>query len=504
MSPSRWLLVLAALLCAAPEAPAQDEPPCGIAPRAKPKRIKGGEGIPPLPLPATPLRRTERKRDPAPPLLIGKLRWGRRNLVWKLPDGTEKKYGDWDYDPNDMPRLLEALTRAIQTKYRRQEMDLAGFSFDPEEVPILYATGLRPFTLTPQERELFREYLIRGGFFLAVAHHGSKEFSDSIRREASLLFPGRRFGYLPPDHPIYRAHERVDRITYTPGTKDRPRNAPYLEGLTLGCRVAIVLSPYDLCCTWDSDHMPDEYPGILGQDAFRIGINILSYAIAYYPLGKFYGRWGRIEMEDREVDLGDFVFAQVRHSGDHDPHPAAFANLLGEAMKATTIGARLQRELVELSSPELAKHPFLYMTGHGDFRLTDGEIAGLRTYLASGGFLLADSCCGDLTFDVAFRREIARVLPDAELAPLALEHPIFRSFHEIGEVRYSTAVRATFGDLSAPFLEAVESDGAVIIAYSRFDLGNGWEGEERPFTLGVRADDARRLGVNIIVYCMTH
>ena len=47
--------------------------PLGMPPRAAPRHISGGESLPPLPLPATPLRRTERKRDPAPPTLIGKV-----------------------------------------------------------------------------------------------------------------------------------------------------------------------------------------------------------------------------------------------------------------------------------------------------------------------------------------------------------------------------------------------------------------------------------------------
>ena len=50
--------------------------PCGSAPPAAPQRRKGGEGVPPLPLPATPLRRTERKRPPAPPALVAKIQYG--------------------------------------------------------------------------------------------------------------------------------------------------------------------------------------------------------------------------------------------------------------------------------------------------------------------------------------------------------------------------------------------------------------------------------------------
>lgn len=497
-------VLAAAVLAAALAASAAETPPCGIPPPAAPKRIQGGEGIPPLPLPATPLRRTERKRDPAPPVLLGKLRWGRRDLVWRFPDGREVRYGDWNHDPNDVHRLLQLFSGESGTKYRAVEMELPGFSFDPEETAILYATGSMPLVLGDKEVELLRAYLLRGGTFLAVAHHSSREFSDSIRALAARLFPGRPFGLLAPDHPIYRAHRRLERVSYSPGTRDRPERAPYLEGLRLGCRVALVLSPYDLCCTWDSDHLPDAEPGVRGPDAFALGWNILSYAIAYYRYGKAYGRWGLAEVEDREVDRGDFVFAQARFAGDCDPHPGAASALIAEALRATSLGARFRREAVSLASAETGKHPFLYMTGHGDFRLSEAERSGLRRYLSSGGFLFADACCGDASFDLAFRRELAAAIPEATLAPLPSDHAIFSTFEPVRAVAYTAAVRAAFPDLAGPFLEGLETDGALRIAYSRFDLGNGWEGEERPFALGVAPADALRIGMNVLVYAMTH
>jgi len=50
--------------------------PLGPPPEAAKRRISGGESFPPLPLPATPLRRTERKREPSPPKLAAKIVWG--------------------------------------------------------------------------------------------------------------------------------------------------------------------------------------------------------------------------------------------------------------------------------------------------------------------------------------------------------------------------------------------------------------------------------------------
>ncbi|MBN1441883.1 MAG: DUF4159 domain-containing protein, partial [Planctomycetes bacterium] len=248
----------------------------------------------------------------------------------------------------------------------------------------------------------------------------------------------------------------------------------------------------------------EEHPGVRGEDAFTLGVNAIAYAIAYYPLGQFYARWGLSELEDPAADRGDFVFAQVRHGGHHDPNPTAFASLLALAMKETTIGAKLRRKVVALSDPELSGYPFLYVTGHGDFRLSLDERNALRRFILSGGFLLADSCCGNLGFDIAFRREISAALPEAELRALAADHPLLSSFYEIGAVQYTTAVRASFPELEAAFLEGIEVDGALRVLYSRFDLGNGWEGEDHPFALGYARDDACRIAVNAIVYALTH
>ena len=46
---------------------------CGPPPAAKPQHQTGGELFAPLPLPVTPLRRSEKKRPPTPPALIGKM-----------------------------------------------------------------------------------------------------------------------------------------------------------------------------------------------------------------------------------------------------------------------------------------------------------------------------------------------------------------------------------------------------------------------------------------------
>ena len=61
-------------------------------------------------------------------------------------------------------------------------MKLGSFNANPEEVPILYATGLKPFVLSSAERDVLATYIRQGGFFLAVAHHGTILPSSALRR----------------------------------------------------------------------------------------------------------------------------------------------------------------------------------------------------------------------------------------------------------------------------------------------------------------------------------
>ncbi len=104
-------------------------------------------------------------------------------------------------------------------------------------------------------------------------------------------------------------------------------------------------------------------------------------------------------------------------------------------LKADTI------KVIAVDSPELISHPppYIFFTGHADFQLTDAEISNLRKYLQAGGAVWGDSAfAGDGSrFDVAFHREMKRVLPDPDIVfqDLPLDHPIFtKSWFPIDQV----------------------------------------------------------------------
>ena len=508
--------VLAVLFAPLPASQATYDGPCGIPPPPKPKRIKGGEGVPPLPLPATPLRRTERKRDPQPPILIGKIVWGEKRVL-TLRDGRKIPYEDWNLDPNDVHRLLREARRRLGVRYRAVPVRLDRFSFDPLEIPILYATGVRALSFAPEIRKKLRSYCLRGGFFLLDACRGSRVFAGAARSELRAIFPERRLHLLPPDHPIFSAYRRVERVRYSPAVTERPEGAPVLEGIDLGCRTMVVLSPYGLSCAWDSDHLVPGSRCVLGRDAHDLGLNLISYALGTFDLGQFYAHGGLKEpvilMRGGEgaasasastASGGEFVFAQLLHGEGSDPDPTAFARLLETVMANTSISLRLRRKLLAPEDPALFSYPFLYMTGHYDFRFSEKAVRRLRRHLEAGGFLFADSCCGNLTFDSAFRREIKRILPGLKLKPVPPDHPVYHAFYSVEKADLTPKARVTFPSLTAPYLEGIEIDGALRVLYSPLDLGNGWEGVPHAYARGYSEACALKLGVNAIAYALSH
>ena len=501
-----FLAVMVVLALAVPvwaQGGRNEDGPCGLPPEGKPQRIKGGESFPPLPLPATPLRRTERKREPAPPTLVGKVTWGEKRTTTR-DDGTPVTYLDWNLDPADSQGLLKFANQRLGVRYKPAPVDLRTFSWSVDEIPVLYISGKQAPQFDETVRRKMRQYLDAGGTLWADACSGSTKFTEAMRSELAEIFPDRPLRRLGPDHALFRCVYLIDKVKYSAAAAtERPDGLPYLEGIEIGCRTAVILAPYGMSCAWDSFHVNEGARTITGNSALLLGTNMVAYALATFDLGKFLSRRKSIEAADDQLK-GDFVFAQVRHAGNWDPDPSAFAQLLKTTIAATNTKINFGRKEIALTDPDLASYPFLYVTGHGPLDLSEEESAALGRYLKSGGFLLADACCGGLEFDQSFRREIRRALPDDGLKDLPRDHPVYGTFYPIQAVDYTTQVKATFKDLSAPTLEGVVIGDELRVVYSRFDLGCGWEGQDHPYARGVASKDAMRLGINIIIYVLSH
>ena len=502
------VLVLGVLVAAAESTWADWEPP----PPPKPARIKAGEGFPPggpLPGPVTPVRRTEKKREPAKPALVGKIQYGTEKWI-TTEDGRRFSFLDWRSDTTDIYLLLNFANSKLGLNYRYIETPLASFSWNPAELPVLYFTGHDDFTFTDDELAHLGWYLRDGGTLIGDACCGANAFAQAFARNVKQIFPERPFREIAADDPLYRCFYEIDDVVYKDEGKDPLAGKPNLRGMNIGCRIAVMLSTHDMSCGW-AQHEHPQGKRIAADDATRIGTNIITYVLANYQYAKCYSTQKIYHEENvgepprgRPQPREQFVLGQVVHGGDWDPNPTAVPNLLKHLAAGSTIDVAFARADVDLRKLDVFRHPFIYMTGHDDFELTDQEVASLRGYFANGGVMLANACCGRAAFDSAFRREMHRVLPGSPLQGLQLDHPIFFSLHRIQRVQFTPWMKDQRPDITAPMLEGVSLGGQLCLIYSRWDLGSGWEGIPHPYSLGYTTEDALKIGANAVVYALTH
>jgi hypothetical protein len=473
---------------------------CGPPPKAKPQSRTGGESFAPLPLPVTPLRRSEKKRPPSPPALVGKMSMG--PVRWIERDGKRQMYRDWMTDPADVNTLLKWTNEKLGINYRAVDSDFAHFSFDPRELPAVLFAGHNTFELTDEVRAQLGRYVADGGTILGDACCGWNDFAESFRKEMEAIFPGRPLRKMLPEEPVFSTYYKMGAFTYQKADGSTYADAPCLEGIDFGCRTGVIFSPCDLTCGWDGHDHPRGLRVTIDQ-ARQVGANLVTYVLGSFQLGRFLSST-KVYYEAEAPSRDDFVFAQLVHEGDWDPDPSAVHNLLKHARDNSTLEVKFKRQNVQAKDPNAATYPLWYMTGHREFAWSDEEATRVKRYLTAGGILLADACCGRMAFDVAFRREIKKVLPDAQLQRLPLDHPLYHCHYDINRVDYTPRVREDFGPFDTPELEAIALDGRVAVVYSKFDLGNGWEQFLHAYSYGVKDEDALRIGTNAIVYAMTH
>ena len=196
--------------------------------------------------------------------------------------GQIKTASNWNPRPSAIRRLLwEVLQRTSI------EVDLETVPVEPHEPkifqhPLLYWGGSGAFSpLSEDAVRMLRRHLTYGGMLIvdsADADPGGP-FDASMRRELGRIFPRNELLHIPNEHVVYKSFYLVDHQA------GRTIRAPYLEGVLLEKRYAVVYSQNDLAGAWARDSFGRwEYEVTPGGEhqremAYRLGINLVMYAL---------------------------------------------------------------------------------------------------------------------------------------------------------------------------------------------------------------------------------
>ncbi len=194
------------------------------------------------------------------------------------------------------------------------------------------------------------------------------------------------------------------------------------------------------------------------------------------------------------------VVARLQYDGGGDwyANPSSLPNLIRALRTRTTLDVEPEELRVRLTDPRIWDVPFLHVTGHGNLRFSDEEVARLREWVERGGFLHVDDNYG---LDESFRREIARVFPGRPLVEVPRDHAVYGVVYEMPR----GLPKIHEHDGKPPQGLGIFLGDRLAVYYSHeSDLGNGWEDiGTYPDDPPERHEDALRMGVNLFVYAVT-
>jgi hypothetical protein len=224
-----------------------------------------------------------------------------------------------------------------------------------------------------------------------------------------------------------------------------------------------------------------------------------AFARLMYPPGPNDGYRGRFD--------GDWRKGLSLWTQDYPPADRKFSSAL---KRLTRISVRSVEEPVMLEdADEIYNWPWLYAVQVGEWGLTPDEGKKLRDYLLRGGFFMADDFHGTEEWQV-FEQRMKYVFPDRHLRDIPDNDPIFHTVFDLqNRYRITGAEHLGLGyknnGIVPRWVGIYDDKGRVMVAASfNSDIGDSWEWSDDARYPEKFSDLGIRIGVNYVVYAMTH
>jgi len=192
-------------------------------------------------------------------------------------------------------------------------------------------------------------------------------------------------------------------------------------------------------------------------------------------------------------------------------YPKADRQFVQGVRRLSRIHTRSVEQVVDLDSDEIFKWPWVYAVEVGHWSLTDAQAKKLREYLLRGGFLMTDDFHGTWEWEV-FMASMSRVFPDRPVVEIENTDAIFHVLYDLDErfqvpgIQMFRSGRTYEQDGVEPRWRGIYDDrGRLMVAICHnMDLGDAWEWADYPRYPERYASLAYRIGINYIIYAMTH
>jgi len=222
-----------------------------------------------------------------------------------------------------------------------------------------------------------------------------------------------------------------------------------------------------------------------------------------HPNARF-GRWAH-----RFGGIADWRLGGTSWTQDYPRADRHFAQAI---RRLTRIQARSVEQPVNLDDEDdVYNWPWLCAGEMGDWKLTEAQAAKLREFLLRGGFLMLDDFWGTEEWN-RFEESMQRVFPDRPIVEIDNSDAIFHTIYDLDD-RYQipgewALARGTTYRNDGQFARwrgIYDDHNRVMVAISfNSDIGDSWEWADDPRYPEKYSALGIRIGVNYVIYSMTH
>ena len=167
---------------------------------------------------------------------------------------------------------------------------------------------------------------------------------------------------------------------------------------------------------------------------------------------------------------------------------------------------------VTVMDPDLFRCPYLRMQNAANYDFMGEEADRMHTYLAKGGFLWMDDNW-DPDFEY-IRPNLMRILPDAKIVDLPVEHPMFSILYHVNPLPQIPALNSwlrnrqtsEIGPAQVHYYGVFDDhDRLTILVSMNSDVSDSWEREgDNQDYFNTFAGKGYALGVNVALWVMSH
>lgn len=227
--------------------------------------------------------------------------------------------------------------------------------------------------------------------------------------------------------------------------------------------------------------------------------------------------------ETPESKAGEFTFVRtIYRSGFSDWRQGSWAVDYPEADDHFIVGIRdwagtnlnmaAEPKQIYILNEELFKYPLIYFVEPGYMELSDEEAQRLREYVLRGGFMFLDDFWGDYEW-ANVQEQLRKVFPEYEIKDLPRDHTLFHCYFDIDEVVQVPGIGSWLrrgvthekGGIVPHYMGIEDKNGRIVAFITRnCDLGDAWEWIDDPRYPLKYGLTAYKVGINVIIYAMSH